>query len=497
MEKKTKKSSSNAVPLDRAASDTGTGSTFTSTRAIVSPKPYINISVKTIEIYSWVNHPKNYENSFFYQENIIGDWEHFALLQIYDNIGRIIAMPEIPKRKYIPIYSDENTLIPDPKLLQNAPIVSYSISGIDDLKHLKWLKLINEKLEKKYFNERITLIVKKSDYSRWNDIGAVKSISSPILIKEEEAKRREVEAKRKKDDEKRKIAAEKHLQVKQQEEHKQREVHLLKEKSIPDASLIRENSWTRIEPQFEELILFKVPDKIVSDLRSRDMSVQYFFNESSIIPMNFDYYALKISKLPNIYNSEQEFFDDFRKRFSEFIYKSNSEFYPYYGGHKDIWLSSNPLGAIFEIDIKFPSPDNAAVVCSLIEQNRWRFTTLTIPDGLLTNEHPVSGHREFGYFKDYEGDLVLYIKGADVFSYNSVLATRKPKLTLPYLGDIPPDYTTAYKKAIELWTKTMEKTKKYIIENKGCARIEEKYQNVILMGEIKNHYSQQLKDIFN
>jgi hypothetical protein len=63
------------------------------------------------------------------------------------------------------------------------------------------------------------------------------------------------------------------------------------------------------------------------------------------------------------------------------------------------------------IFIDIAGPNNAAVVTNLASDRRWRFTTVNTPK---SGEHPVSGHREFGFFVDNSnGDHVFYTKGAD------------------------------------------------------------------------------------
>jgi hypothetical protein len=59
--------------------------------------------------------------------------------------------------------------------------------------------------------------------------------------------------------------------------------------------------------------------------------------------------------------------------------------------------------------IDIPLQDGA-VVASLVEPNRWRFTTIWAPRAY---GHPVTGHREFGYSQREDGSFEIFTRGAD------------------------------------------------------------------------------------
>ncbi|MGK8833708.1 hypothetical protein ACRS8Y_28340 [Bacillus paranthracis] len=159
-----------------------------------------------------------------------------------------------------------------------------------------------------------------------------------------------------------------------------------------------------------ELLRFEVPTKVTNDLKARSMSVQKFTD--AIGDLNLDYYPVKINTFPNIGGNRVDaagLLQHIRLHLKNFIDTTYSEFLPYTPGTDDIkWGSATPIGTVFKIDI--PGPDNAAVVASLVENNRWRFSTITTPD---TGSHPVSGHREFGFFARNDGATTFYIQGAD------------------------------------------------------------------------------------
>ena len=92
---------------------------------------------------------------------------------------------------------------------------------------------------------------------------------------------------------------------------------------------------------------------------------------------------------------------------NSFVNTRNTEFNPYSVADRLKWNSNSPVGAIFNLNIF--GPDDAAVVGSMVEPRRFRFTTIEAP---ATGTHPVSGHREFGV-EDDNGTTVIYTRGAD------------------------------------------------------------------------------------
>ena len=158
-----------------------------------------------------------------------------------------------------------------------------------------------------------------------------------------------------------------------------------------------------------DLISFKVPQTIVTDLQARSMQVQDY--ESAIGDLNLDWYAIKIAKMPTVGGNVLDpagLLRYVRANLNSFVDTFYSEFTPYDTNDSTKWLSSNPTGAVMKIDIA--GPDNAAVVVSLSDANHWIFSTVETPD---TGRHPVSGHREFGVRQGQDGAWYIYTKGAD------------------------------------------------------------------------------------
>lgn len=162
----------------------------------------------------------------------------------------------------------------------------------------------------------------------------------------------------------------------------------------------------RFAPQWADLFNWSVPSWIPGYLAGRNMTVQRIADAAGAL--NLDRYEVRITSLPSGYTDES-LLEYLRLNINNFLDTDNSEFIPYTTGDDDVkWASASPTGTVFKIDIV--GPDNAAVVCSLKEAKRWRFTTIHTD---WSGDHPVSGHREFGVRTDSDGVVVVYTRGAD------------------------------------------------------------------------------------
>lgn len=160
----------------------------------------------------------------------------------------------------------------------------------------------------------------------------------------------------------------------------------------------------RYAPAWADLFNWTVPAAVDAEVRRRGMSVQRI--RDAVGSLNLDRYEVRCTRLPSGYTAEA-LLDHVRRNMNSFVDTGNTEFDPYSAADRTRWEGPSPVGAIFNLDII--GPDNAAVVGSLVEPRRFRFTTIETPD---TGSHPVSGHREFGVRP--EGDAhVFYTRGAD------------------------------------------------------------------------------------
>jgi hypothetical protein len=162
-----------------------------------------------------------------------------------------------------------------------------------------------------------------------------------------------------------------------------------------------------------DLLRFRVPSSMASELRIRGMQVQSF--EDAIgSALNLDFYPVNVITMPTI---DGRLLDAvgllryIRLHLNEVISTGYSTFSPY-DRETDgrIWQSDNPTGAVIKIDLA--GPDNAAVVTSLADPQKWIFSTITTRF-FATGGHPVSGNREFGFKADQHGRYMFYTRGAD------------------------------------------------------------------------------------
>ncbi|MDO5510296.1 MAG: hypothetical protein Q4F57_06340 [Weeksellaceae bacterium] len=133
--------------------------------------------------------------------------------------------------------------------------------------------------------------------------------------------------------------------------------------------------------------------------------------------VNMDLFSITISQFPhnagtNQVMTPQQFFEIFRTNLNYYLSGNSTNFSAYNDYENNLWLSSNYLGAFmrFEIQVNSLITDNGSVVCSQQALDKWKFTTIRSP---LDWGHPVSGHREFGYYQNPNGHYVFYTRGVD------------------------------------------------------------------------------------
>jgi len=175
--------------------------------------------------------------------------------------------------------------------------------------------------------------------------------------------------------------------------------------------------------------------------------------------LNTDYYALRITKLPNGMN-KNSLFITIRKNLHNHI----NEFYANLRPHNDtnsnrIWNSNNPTGAIMTFEGKelgFIPVDDSAVLTTKSTDNYWVFT----PVGTGWDwEHPLAGHRQFGLSESKDGTFIFYTRAVDMlwdiedYLYNKLLDDRF--------------FWTAH----FIWTGVMNSVTEYINSSGGKAEV--------------------------
>ena len=200
----------------------------------------------------------------------------------------------------------------------------------------------------------------------------------------------------------------------------------------------------RYAPEWRDLFNWSMPPEVAAGVAARGMSVQRIADAAG--ELNLDRYEIRITRLPTGHTAAT-FFTHFRTHLNDFLDTRNSEFIPYTPGTDDVrWASANPVGTVHKINIT--GPKNAAVVTSLYEPTRWRFSTITTP---WSGAHPVSGHRELGV-REEGGVTTLYTRAAD-------RATGAFGETLVWLG------------ADQLWRSMQTRVAEWVNQHGGAATI--------------------------
>ena len=165
-----------------------------------------------------------------------------------------------------------------------------------------------------------------------------------------------------------------------------------------------------------DILNFRVPSQVQTALENRGMEVQWI--EDGWGQLNVDFYPVEVKKLPTINGNAvtaEEFLDNIRRNINDFV---NSwlwgSFKPYNENvDKPVWTSSDATGAVIDITIPW---DDGAVVCARHTAKYWIFSTITIPlslDLFGPAMHPVSGNRQFGFYRKADGSHVFFTRGAD------------------------------------------------------------------------------------
>jgi hypothetical protein len=213
-----------------------------------------------------------------------------------------------------------------------------------------------------------------------------------------------------------------------------------------------------------DLFFHQVPLPIKDALEQRELVVQDFFFaeediEASSSPINLDNYEVLIERMPVDVNGNEIGIDvlykELRIKFDSVLQNSNlldeNPFAPAFlqlqaedglfdgitsigfllsrllktatqaefGPHDvaidlPVWESNNPLGAVMRFDT---FPDDMGVVAGKFSNENWIFSTIKdksrLPFVGSLGDHPVSGNRQFGFFKNPDNKFVLFTKGAD------------------------------------------------------------------------------------
>ncbi|WP_343524097.1 hypothetical protein [Pedobacter sp.] len=184
--------------------------------------------------------------------------------------------------------------------------------------------------------------------------------------------------------------------------------------------------------------------------------------------VNMDYFPVKINQLPIVNNqrlSADQFLHYLRVNLDLFTNQTKT-FKPYNTNgidDRDLWNSNNPKGSIIALDIV--GPENASVITSRSSSTGWTFTTIYEP---MYGDHPVSGHRDFGYVVNPDGSYEFFTRGVDRLTNVSGDAMEFFPKVFGSTNGIP------FSQADALWNSLQDGIKNFVDTHGGIAIKEEK-----------------------
>ena len=231
-------------------------------------------------------------------------------------------------------------------------------------------------------------------------------------------------------------------------------------------------------PNWQSLALHKVPQPVDDKLNAlkqdqtvwarlipfNTWDVQYL-DEGQGAVVNMDFYSVTVSQLPSGL-SAPAFLEKIRKEINTFVDQTSADFEPFNESEDALWQSNNYLGSIIHIDMGndhtwlggwnfVQQPDDGSVICTMAQSNEWIFTTITAPgDG----EHPVSGHRKFGFTQNTDGTYTFFTRGID--------------RTTGYVDQVLQWNTNkVFEDTEQLWTSLQNKVRDYVNSHGGSASV--------------------------
>ena len=169
---------------------------------------------------------------------------------------------------------------------------------------------------------------------------------------------------------------------------------------------------------WRDLFQWRDPDSIRTRIESRGFHIQNI--EDAVGDLNLDFYKVRIDRMPPGLDGPT-LLSQFIRNISGFVDSDICKFDPYDGSDATLIASDDPVGACMNLDINAGAwaidPrgwDDAAIVISSkgpVGQPT-QFYSVTTINTPKTGDHPVSGHRQFGFYTD-GGATYFYTRGAD------------------------------------------------------------------------------------
>ncbi|KFC34147.1 hypothetical protein HZQ67_05415 [Elizabethkingia anophelis] len=200
--------------------------------------------------------------------------------------------------------------------------------------------------------------------------------------------------------------------------------------------------------------------------------------------VNMDYFPVTVNQLPIVNGvrlTPEQFLNHIRTNINNFVDTGYSEFTPYnnYGvDDRNLWNSSNPLGAVIKIDIK--GPDNGSVMVTNYRSDKWTFSTIYEPK---YKTHPVSGNRDFGFTQNANGSYTFYTRGIDRLTTIDATTVQNSEFLTFMMGGSP------FSQADALWTSLQNKINSFVNSHQGSS--------VVAKQEIQRPDWQKVKDVIN
>lgn len=210
---------------------------------------------------------------------------------------------------------------------------------------------------------------------------------------------------------------------------------------------------------WRDLFQWRAPDSIRTRIESRGFRIQNI--EDAVGDLNLDFYKVRIDRMPPGLDGPT-LLSQFIRNISGFVDAKICKFDPYDSSDATLIGSDDPVGACMNLDINAGAwavdPrgwDDAAIVISskgpLGQPTQfYSVTTINTPN---TGDHPVSGHRQFGFYTD-NGATYFYTRGAD-------------RATLAFPGT----EGSIYAGGERLWQSFQQVVSNYINERGGQATI--------------------------
>jgi hypothetical protein len=184
---------------------------------------------------------------------------------------------------------------------------------------------------------------------------------------------------------------------------------------------------------------------VVRTIEPRGFKVQTI--DAAVGDLNLDRYPVAITRFPQGWDAAR-LLQHFIRNINQFVDTDLTEFTPYDESDAQRLASGNPMSTVFKLNIL--GPDNAAIVISAAEPQFYIVSTINTP---WSGDHPVSGHRQFGYLVE-DGRTTFYTRGAD----RATLGFPGTESAIFYAGE-------------KLWESFQSKLASFINDNGGVAEI--------------------------